>query len=86
MNGQPRRIELAERAVRDLLAIEAGRRGVLERDLQTLASGRLPLTQTKIWELKSGSYRALYRPEPDRLVVVRVVNRRDLVRALRGIR
>ncbi len=88
-------IELATRAVKDLRRLDRPDRDRIRDALQQLAAGAenldiKALTGSAPWlRLRVGDWRVLYRPltdaeEPDGagLLVARVVNRRDLLRAV----
>jgi mRNA interferase RelE/StbE len=93
------RIELATRAVRDLRRIDAGDRRRIQQALEELAAGAentnvKALAGAAPWlRLRAGDWRILYRPlsEPEAaqgghgFLVARVVNRRDLLRAVRTL-
>lgn len=88
-------IELATRAVKDLRRLDRPDRDRVRDALQQLAAGAenldiKALTGSAPWlRLRVGDWRVLYRPLTDAeahggpgLLVARVVNRRDLLRAV----
>lgn len=89
------RIELAARTVRDLRRIDSAERRRIRQALDELAAGAenadvKALAGTAPWlRLRVGDWRVLYRPlsedEGTGLLVARVVNRRDLLRAVRAL-
>jgi mRNA-degrading endonuclease RelE of RelBE toxin-antitoxin system len=82
------RVILSPRAVRDLDDIHPRDDQRIRIDLELLAKLPWPAGKTKplkghpLWEMKCGDFRALYRREGETVRVFRVVNRRDLDRAL----
>jgi mRNA-degrading endonuclease RelE of RelBE toxin-antitoxin system len=86
-----RRVVLTSRAHRDLLNLDdrfARRVGVHLRLLETppWPPGKVKkLRGCDFWEIRSGDFRAVFWPRGKEVVVLRVVNRRDLERALGGI-
>lgn len=44
-----------------------------------------PLRGTDFWEMKTGDFRTIFWPDKDNVVILRVVNRRDLVLAVKGM-
>lgn len=90
------RIELTARAARDLRRIDAPARRRIRQALDELAAGVenadvKALTGAAPWlRLRIGDWRVLYRPLSETeggpgLLVARVVNRRDLLRAVRTL-
>jgi mRNA-degrading endonuclease RelE of RelBE toxin-antitoxin system len=86
-----RRLVYYPRAQRDLGSLEARfARQVLE-DLPILETPPWPAGKVKrlrgssFWEIRTGDFRTIFLPEGDDVIVLRVVNRRDLERALGGI-
>jgi mRNA-degrading endonuclease RelE of RelBE toxin-antitoxin system len=78
----------APRAQRDLLDLsKRDARRVLE-DLEILRVPPWPPGKVKklrgqdYWEIKTGDYRTIFWPQGMRVVILRVVNRRDLERTL----
>lgn len=76
------------RAERDLLAIPARDALRVLEDLKLLRTPVWPprkvkkLHGTDFWEVKTGDYRTIFWPQRSRVVILRVVNRRDLEWAL----
>ena len=91
---RPLPVELTQKAEADLLALEKAERARVKDDITRLATGTLPLGQTKklkgfdppLWELKTGRHRLFFRPLTDKLLILRAVARKDLDRALRSFR
>jgi mRNA-degrading endonuclease RelE of RelBE toxin-antitoxin system len=86
-----RRLLYFPRAQRDLLALEKRfARQVLDC-LPILETPPWPPGKVKklhghrFWEIRSGDFRAVFWPRGKDVVVLRIVNRRDLKRALGGI-
>jgi len=84
-----RELVYAPRAGRDLVAIPKRDALRILGDLELLRVPPWPpgkvkrLRGTDFWEVKTGDYRTIFWPEgPRKVVVVRVVNRRDLERTL----
>lgn len=85
------RIQFATRATRDLRKLDGpDRRQVLDA-LGALANGAEnldvePLVGQSAWlRLRVGDFRVLYSPAGEQWLVARVVNRRDLDRAVRSL-
>lgn len=92
-------VELGARAARDIKRMDAPERRRIRSALQELAAGTenldiKPLSGQQPWlRLRTGDWRVLYRPyspaeEAERgpgLLVARVVNRRDLLKAVRTL-
>lgn len=79
-----RTLVYAPRAQRDIDALEAAdARRVLE-DLELLERPPWPPRKVKrlrgceFWEVKTGDFRTIFWPEGRKVVILRVVNRRDL--------
>ena len=99
MSPSGHRIELASRAVRDLRRIDRPTQRRVQQALNELAAGLetadvKPLVGVPPWmRLRVGDWRVLYRPlsaaeaadDGPGLLVARVVNRRDLLRAVRTL-
>ncbi len=92
MSGRP--IQLTRTAVKDLDRLDPALRDQLVRDLrdlQTDPTGRPPRIKrlrgygAPLYRLRSGDYRVVYRLEEDLITVLRIINRRDLERALRQL-
>ena len=60
-------------------------------DLPLLRKPPWPLGKVKrlhgcpFWEMKAGHFRAVFLPEGKSIVILRIVNRRELDRAIRGL-
>ncbi len=86
-----RRIVYAPRAQRDLLDLESRHAAQVLDDLQLLQDPPWPpgkvkkLRATDYWEIRSGDFRALFWPAGTDVVILRVVNRRDLRAAIQRI-
>lgn len=92
-------VEFSARAVRDLKRIDAPERRRIREALEQLALGAENLDvkalagQSPWLRLRAGDWRVLYRPRTPTeeiqtgpgLLVARVVNRRDLLRAVRTL-
>lgn len=83
-----RKLIYAPRAQRDLLALaKRDARQILE-DLGILRMPPWPAAKVKklrghtVWEIKTGDYRTIFWPQGKKVVILRVVNRRDLERTL----
>ena len=99
MSAKGSRIELAGRAMRDLRRIDTPERRRIREALELLASGAenadiKALTGQAPWlRLRTGDWRVLYRPLTEAeaveggpgFLVAPVVNRRDLLRAVRTL-
>lgn len=96
MNSSPPHIELAPRAVRELRRVDRADRQRIREALDNLAAGSenadvKALAGSAPWlRLRVGDWRVLYRPLVETegapgLLVARVVNRRDLLRAVRTL-
>lgn len=83
-----RHLVYAPRAQRDILSLEVRYANQILRDLEILKTPPWPprkvkpLRGTNFWEIKTGDFRSLFWPVGKRIVVLRVVYRRDLVKAL----
>jgi len=86
-----RALVYAPRAERDLLLIPKRLALQILKDLELLESPPWPAGKVKklrgsdLWELKTGDYRSVFWPRGKRVVVLRVVNRRDLEAAITRI-
>jgi len=87
-------VQLTRTAAKDLDRIDRPLRDQLVRDLRDLEvdpTGRPPRMKrlrghgAPLYRLRSGDYRVVYRLEDDLITVFRVINRRDLERALRRL-
>ena len=82
---------IAPRAQRDLRKLPKKAALTVAHDLKILEKAKWPPGKVKklrdvgFWELKTGDYRAFFVLEGSKVVVLRVVNRRDLFRAIKHI-
>jgi mRNA-degrading endonuclease RelE of RelBE toxin-antitoxin system len=83
-------VRLTASAQRDLDDIPATERDAVVEELRLLEKDPLPAGKNlkklrgpkrSVWRLRHGNYRILYHVEGGQVMVVRVVNRRDLERA-----
>lgn len=83
-------VRLTASAQRDLDDIDKTKRDLILRELRALEKDPLPngknlkklrSPKRSVWRLRHGDYRIIYRVENQQVIVVRVVNRRDLDRA-----
>ena len=83
-------IRLTASAQRDLDDIPASERNGVIDEIRSLERDPLPAGKNlkklrgpkrSVWRLRHGNYRILYRVEGGQVMVIRVVNRRDLERA-----
>lgn len=83
-----RRLLYAPRAQRDLGALAPRQADLILDDLEILASPPWPPGKVKrlrgsdFWEIKTGDFRTIFWPRGKDVVILRVVNRRDLEREL----
>jgi mRNA-degrading endonuclease RelE of RelBE toxin-antitoxin system len=83
-----RKILFFPRAVRDLEKLDERFVRQILADVELLKLDSWPPAKVKklkgveLWEVKTGDYRTLFLPSEDSLVIARVVNRRDLGRAV----
>jgi len=86
-----RELVYAPRAQRDLLDLEEHYAAQVLADLELLQRPPWPpgkvkkLPGTEYWEIKCGDFRAVFWPEGKSVVILRVVNRRDLAVAIKRI-
>jgi len=82
---------IAPRAERDLRKLPRKIALSVAQDLKILEKAKWPPGKVKklrdvgFWELKSGDYRVFFVPEGNKAVVLRIINRRDLFRAIKHI-
>lgn len=82
------RLIYAPRAQRDLLALQRRQAGSVLADLELLQTRPWPsgkvkkLRGTEFWEIKTGDFRSIFWRQGENVVILRVVNRRDLERTL----
>ena len=83
-----RQLVYAPRAQRDLLDLPARQARQVLDDLELLQNPPWPPGKVKklrgqeFWEIKTGDYRSIFWPEGKKVVVLRVVNRRDLMKSI----
>ena len=83
-----RKLVYAPRAQRDLLALEKRFALQVLSDLPLLEAPPWPggkvkrLRGTDFWEIKTGNFRTVFWPAGKEVVILRVVNRRDLLSAI----
>lgn len=83
-----RELVYAPRAQRDLVALPRRNARQILEDLELLETPPWPPGKVKklrgldFWEIKTGDYRTIFWPRGKSVVVLRVVNRRDLERTL----
>ena len=86
-----RRLVYAPRAQRDLLELEERDASRILEDVEHLQEPPWPPGKVKrlrgcdYWEVKSGDFRTIFWPNGKDVVLLRVVNRRDLEAAVRRI-
>jgi mRNA-degrading endonuclease RelE of RelBE toxin-antitoxin system len=87
-----RTVQLTRAATKDLDRLSDGLRAAIVQDLYALCTdpiGRPPRIKRlrgcggPVYRLRSGEYRIVYRVDAELITVLRVMNRRDLERALR---
>lgn len=83
-----RELVYAPRGQRDLEGLEKRIALQILEDLKLLETPPWPSGKVKklkggeYWEIKTGDYRSIFWPQGKRVVVLRIVNRRDLERTL----
>ncbi len=83
-----RRLVYAPRAQRDLLALQKRFARQMLEDLVILETPPWPAGEVKrlrgcdFWEIRTGDYRTIFLPSGSDVVILRLVNRRDLEKAL----
>jgi mRNA-degrading endonuclease RelE of RelBE toxin-antitoxin system len=83
-----RNLVYAPRAQRDVLALEKRFARQVLADLEILTKppwprGKVkPLRGTDYWEIKTGDFRAIFLPRGRDVIILRVVDRRDLHEAI----
>lgn len=79
----------APRAERDLMGLPRRIAAQILDDLERLLTEPWPQNQIKklkgvpFWEMKSGDYRSLFLREGRQVIILRIVNRKDLERTIR---
>jgi mRNA-degrading endonuclease RelE of RelBE toxin-antitoxin system len=93
VSGSPLRVELAPRAIRDVQRLERSARARVQRALVALSTAApnldvRPVAGRSPWRrLRAGEHRVLFRDltsqeDPPGYLVARVIDRRDLLRAI----
>ena len=86
-----KRIVYAPKAQRDLKALEKKYALQILDDIPILRNVPWPagkvkkLKGTDYWEIKTGDFRSIFWPTGDKVVILRVVDRKDLLRTLKRI-
>lgn len=86
-----RSVILAPKAQRDLSNLPERDAELVIQDLELLETppwqrGKVKkLRGLDYWEIKTGDYRSIFLPEGKKVVVLRIINRRDLFRTLKHI-
>lgn len=87
-----RLVELAPRALRDLRALPAVARKRILKDFSILETTTWPgppkikkLRGYELYRLRTGTYRSIFEDRGQTLVILRVIDRKDLERLLRGL-
>lgn len=90
MAEQP--VELSPRAWRDIERLPAEVADEILRDLEVLAKPRWPgppkvkkLRGHDLYRLRTGEYRSVFELQQEKVVVLRIVGRKELERILRSI-
>ena len=87
-----RLVELAPRALRDLHKLPAVARKRILEDFSILETTTWPgppkikkLRGYELYRLRTGTYRSIFEDRGQTLVILRVIDRKDLERLLRGL-
>ena len=86
-----RKVVLAPKARRDLFRFPERDAELIADDLGLLETPPWPASKVKklkgvdYWELKTGNYRSIFITEGKTVVVLRIINRRDLLRTVKHI-
>lgn len=89
------RLQLTESAADDLDRISEDQREKILKDVRILSSSsrsfqtnikKLKGFKPPLYRLRSGDYRVLYQMPSDRVIIMRVINRRDLDRIIKRIK
>ena len=86
-----RTVILAPKAKRDLFKLRKRDAGLIVEGLGLLKAPPWPPGKVKklrgvdYWEIKTGDYRSLFLTEGKKVIVLRIINRRDLFRAVKHI-
>jgi len=79
-----RKIIYAPKAQRDILKLEKRFAAQILEDLEILQTPPWPPGKVKklrgqdFWEIKTGSFRTIFWPRGKKVIILRIVNRRDL--------
>lgn len=79
-----RAVILTPKAERDLLRLEKRQAQMIVEDLELLPTAPWPPGKVKklrgsdFWEIKTGDFRTIFLPRESDLIIIRIVNRRDL--------
>ena len=85
---------LTRHAQEDIQSLESVFAKQIKSDLIRLIEGKIPTAQIKklrtftppVWQLTSGRFRILYRPEKERLLILRVIPKSDQKDTLRRLK
>jgi len=86
-----RAVILAPKAKQDLFKLPQRDADGIVKDLGVLATPPWPpgkvkkLRGTDYWEVKTGNYRSLFLQEGNKVIILRIINRRDLFRTIKHI-
>jgi len=86
-----RELVYVPRAQHDLLGLPQNVAGQILDDVEILTNPPWPkgkvkkIRGQKFWEIRTGNYRTLFIPEGEKIVILRVVNRKDLEKAIKRI-
>lgn len=86
-----RTVILAPGAERDLFKLPKRDAGLVVKDIELLQTPPWPPGKVKklrgldYWEIKTGDYRSIFLTEGKKVVVLRIINRRDLFRTIKHI-
>ncbi|MBI2264682.1 MAG: type II toxin-antitoxin system RelE/ParE family toxin [Armatimonadetes bacterium] len=81
----------APRAQEDLLKLPVSVAAQILDNLELLITPPWPpgkvkkLKGQRFWEIRTGDYRTLFIPEKDKVVILRIINRRDLIKTIKLI-
>ena len=89
------RVALTEHAIADLTGISKDFRDQIHRDLKALESAPFPsgafIKRLKgfrplVYRLRSGDFRVLYHIQADNVIILRVIDRKVLERAIKRLK
>ena len=86
-----RLVVVAPRAERDLRALPRHDANLVVEDLELLRFPPWPPGKVKklhgldYWEIKTGDYRSLFRSEGKKVVILRVIHRKELFRSIKHL-